>query len=154
MSGTEIKILDTGKRNVADSGTTWTQMNSGTWINLKGFTLSGDFTNNITANDALSTNSSDTSLLTFSSNEKTMNMAPRFLLRGLVGASETSTMTNIVNLGRKKAVLKMKGGLGFIAALPEYSDGVYVLIKNINFSETMANDTANVNFTINLEQVQ
>lgn len=153
MVDSTIQILDTGKINKDDSGTSYTQLNSGTWIDLSGFTLSGDFTNLLTSNEAARDDSTDSGLFTFNSNEKTMIQAPRLILRGLVLASATSTITNIINLGRKKSVLKMKGGLGFIEAMPEYSDGIYVIIKNTNFSEVYKDTKSTINFTINLEQV-
>lgn len=156
MADTSIQILDTGKRVITGS-VIYTQVNSGSWISLPGFNLTGEFTLNTTTNVGQRSRTDDSSFFSFTSNEVTNLQAPRLTLRGLVPASDTSTLTNIINLGRTKGVKQLAGGLGFIDALPEVLGTspkyIYVIIKNITFSEVYSEDKSNVGFTIQMEQV-
>lgn len=152
-----IQIKDTGKRNTVGS-VIYTQVNSGNWISLYGFTLTGEFTVNTTNNVTQRNDTGDSTLLTFESNEVAAIQAPRLTLRGLVPAASTSTITNIINLGRTKGIKQLAGGLGFIDAMPEVVSGtpnyIYVIVKNITFTEAVGTDNVNIAFTIQLEQVQ
>jgi hypothetical protein len=156
-NGTIIQLKDTGLNKVGGS-VVYNPVNSGTWIPIKGFTIRGEFTVNGTNNVTTLTDTSNTSQLTFQSNELTAIQAPRFTLQGLVEASDATTIGHIINLGRSKGIKRLTGGLGMIAALPEVATDTYeyvsVLIKNITFSEVVANDTSFINFTIQLEQVR
>lgn len=157
MANSIIQILDTGKRT-PDGSVDYTQVNSGSWIDLYGFTLRGEFTNSSTNNAGQRDDTSDSTKLTFIPNETAAVIAPRFTIQGLVPSSSTETITNIVELGRTKGIKQLAGGLGLIEALPEASltspTFVYVIIKNITFSEVVATDVTNIAFTIQLEQVQ
>jgi hypothetical protein len=155
MVDASIYIRDTGKLKRADSSATYTRVNSGTWTELYGFTLTFDFQNDITSNDANRTDASNSHLLTFNSNEVTQTQAPRMILRGHYPLSSgTSLIQHLINFSRSKGIKQIKGGVGTITAFPECADSaIYVLFKNMNISEVYNDDTSGVAFTINLEQV-
>lgn len=158
MTDAAIYIRDSGKLKPSDSGTTYTQVNSGTWQQLNGFTISADFTNDITSNDANRTNSTYSHLLTFNSNEVVQIQAPRFTLRGVVPITDTTAITNLINFSRSKGVKRIKGGLGLFDILSDIEagteDAIDVIFKNTNMTEIYNDDTSNISFTINLEQVR
>lgn len=150
----KVEIADTGKRNTTGS-VVYTQVNSGTFFELPGFSLTGEFTVTTTNNVGFKNDPNDSTKLTFNSNETVALQAPRLTLRGIVPASSTSLITNIISLGRTKGIKQLKGGLGFINALPEVSsNAIHVIVKNITFSEILRDDKSNIAFTIQLEQVK
>lgn len=157
MANTLIRIKDTGARTVGGS-VDYTQVGSGAWIDLSGFSLTGDFTVTGTNNVSFQENTSDTTLLTFQANEVSALQAPRLTLRGIVPATSTALITNIINLSRSKGIKRLTGGLGMIDAIPEVATDTYqyvsVIIKNITFTETVSGDDTNINFTIQLEQTK
>lgn len=154
VNGTKIQIKDTGLNKVGGS-VIYTPVASGAWISLSSFNLRGEFTVNTTDNQSL--RSSDSSMLSFKSNELSTLLPPRFTLSGAVLATDNVTIQNIVKLGRSKGIKRITGGLAMISALPEKQvdtyDYISVIIKNITFSEIVADSKDYVAFTIQLEQV-
>jgi len=155
MANTLIRIKDTGARTVGGT-TVYTQIGSGAWLDLSGFSLTGEFTLNSTNNVAFKEDTNGH--LTFQANEVSALQAPRFTIRGVVPASSSTLITQIVQLGRSKGIKRITGGLGLVDALPEVATDTYeyvsVIIKNITFTEIVKGDKVNIGFTIQLEQVQ
>lgn len=157
MVSDEIQILDSGLNKVGGA-ILYPRVNSGSWIGLNGFTLRGEFT--VTSTDHSSTldDPSDSGKLTFKSNALTKVLTPRYTLQGVILASDSQKIKDIVELSRTKGIKQLSGGTGLIKALPEASLTspvfIYVLVKNITFSEVEANGDTYINFTIQLEQVR
>lgn len=151
---TRIQILDTG-RNSVNGAQIYAQVNSGNWIPLSGFTLSGNF--GVSSTNHASFQEADASNLSFLPNEAAALQAPRFTLRGIVPADDNATIQNIIKLQRSKGIKQLTGGLGLIDSLPEASTTspvyIHVIIKTVDFSEVYASDKKNITFTIQLEQV-
>jgi len=154
--GTKIRLKDTGLNKVGGT-VDYTAVNSGAWTDLSTFQLRGEFTVNTTNNVSTKTDSSNSSQLTFVPNEISAIQGPRFTLQGLVSATDTTLIANIINFERSKGVKRISGGAGLIAALPEVLTDTYnyvsVIVKNVTFSEVVKNGENYINFTIQLEQV-
>lgn len=155
MADNKIQLLDTGKAEVGGS-VIYTQANSGNWLDLSGFTLSGAFNGN--KSNHVSFQEADDSNLTFMNNEMVAIQGPLFTLRGLIPASNTTTISTLISLHRSKGIKQLAGGMGLINALPEATGTnpkyINVIISRINFSEKYSTDKGNIDFVIELEQVK
>jgi hypothetical protein len=153
---TTYRLKDTGLDKVGGTAV-YTPVNSGNWITIP--TVSNRFELTVQTTDfgALRTNPSNTSLMDFKPNEVSSLLSPRMNIRALIDATNPTTITNIINLGRSKGVKRLSGGLGVISGMPEKATDTYdyisVLIKNITISEVIANGNTYADITIQLEQV-
>lgn len=157
----QVAFKDTGLAKASDSVGTYTAVYDG-WLLLSGFTCRGEFTVN-TTDYASYREESNGSVLSFKPNELTAILPPRFTIQGLLLATDSTRIEALIRMGRSKGIKQMAGGLGVISAIKEANeadvpnftshDYIYVLIKNITFSEVLAEDKAYVNFTIQVEQV-
>ena len=149
-----IRIKDTGLDKVGGT-VTYTQIDSGNWIDLSGFVMRFEFTVLATTHQATQV---DGDKLTFFPNEVTGVQAPRITLQGLIDATNATTISNIIQLNRTMGVKRLSGGIGVISGMPEKLTDTYdyisVIIKNITMSEVLSNDKEFANITIQLEQVR
>lgn len=150
----KLRIKDTGQNT--DSGSViYTQVNSGSWFDLTGFSFIAEFT---TLTSDHQTQVVESGLFTFSPNDMVGIQAPRFTIQGLVESSNTSLIQNIIKLNRTLGVKRISGGSGIISALPESATDTYtyvpVIVKNITLSDVVRNGVDYVSMTIQLEQVK
>lgn len=155
-----IRIKDTGL-DVVGGTETHAKVTYGVdnWVPLNGFSLTGEFTVKGTNNEASRTSGNyfAGTALTYNPNEIAAIIPPRFTIRGLVNAEDSTLVRAIVNLQRTLGIKRLTGGIGLIDALPEVATDTYeyvsILIKNVTFTERIQNDKKYIDITINAEQV-
>lgn len=154
MANNKIEIKDSGLNEVGGS-IVYTQINSGGWIELPSTRLNSEFTTKTTNNDS---SIDDGTFFTFNSNEITAIISPRFTINCLIQASNSTLISNLIQIQRSPSIKQLTGGSGLISGLPDKivdgsRDFVYVLIKNMTFSEVVAEGVNYIKCTIQLEQV-
>jgi len=156
MVTTKIRIKDTGLNKVGGS-VIYNKVSAGAWIDLSAQRINYEFNTKTTNNEAagLVDGNGD---MTFSANEVTTIIPPRFTIENYVLASDAQTLSDMIMLGRTQGIKRLSGGMGIISALPEKLvdtyDYISVIVKNITPREVLMNSTDYIVFTIQLEQVQ
>lgn len=150
-----IKIADTGLNEVGGT-VTYTQVDSGSWIDFTGFRFGFQFP--ATATDNSTQVLADSSNLTFSPNEVESLSAPRISMAGLVDIDTNSgVITKLIQLQRSLGVKRLAGGLGVFGVLPEASgtspNYISVIITNISVEENLRGSTNTVAVTVEFQQV-
>lgn len=160
IEGKVIIIKDTGKDSPLGTEK-FNKVNNGQWIELPSGSINFEF-NIISTNYESMVIDSSTGYFKPQSNEVSAVLPPRITVRCLVPADDTTTIKNIILLGRSRGLKLLSGGLGVIDAIPEAIDetygaenrkAIYVIIKNIAPSEIVRNGVNYTSFTIQMEQV-
>jgi len=161
VEGEKIIIKDTGK-NTPNGDIVFTQQNGGTWIEVPSGSLTFEFTTVSTNYESMLIDDA-TGYFKPQSNEVSSVLPLRITLRGLVEATDTPTLTNLINLQRSRGLKLLSGGMGVINAMPntveetyfsEVRKCIYVIVKNVTMSEIVRNSANYVNITIQLEHVE